>query len=250
MIRSVSDALDILEQFDGDIYELGISELSRRLSIPKNKVFRILATLESRNYIEQNVETENYRLGFENLFLREAFVKRKGLLGQARSVQEALTRECNETSYVAVMQNFRVVCLNIVEPNLPVRVVHRVGEILPLYCTASGKVLAASLNNEIKWKQIFNKKLNIYTKNTIVDKNKLIEQLNITKRIGYSTDNQEFKNGVSCVCSPIYDYTRHVVGALTITGPSMRLNSERMVNVLIPLVKKSSAEISIKLGFQ
>src|SRR2546425_11462931 len=62
VIQSVSHALDVLEQFAGDAEELGVTELSKRLRLHKNNVFRLLATLESRGYIEQNRATENYRL--------------------------------------------------------------------------------------------------------------------------------------------------------------------------------------------
>ena len=63
IIQSVSHALDVLEEFRGDVDELGVTELSRKLKLHKNNVFRILATLQSRNYIEQNKANENYRLG-------------------------------------------------------------------------------------------------------------------------------------------------------------------------------------------
>ena len=62
IIQAVSHALDVLEQFSGDHEELGVTELSKRLKLHKNNVFRLLATREARGYIEQNKSTENYRL--------------------------------------------------------------------------------------------------------------------------------------------------------------------------------------------
>src|SRR5680860_1087984 len=55
IIQSVDHALDVLEAFHSEEDELGITELSRRLKLHKNNIFRILATLESRGYIEQNL---------------------------------------------------------------------------------------------------------------------------------------------------------------------------------------------------
>ena len=46
MIKSVSHALDILESFTKTEDELGVTELSKRLGLHKNNVFRLLATLE------------------------------------------------------------------------------------------------------------------------------------------------------------------------------------------------------------
>ena len=61
-IQTVSNALRLLEAFYEDV-ELGVSELSRRLALHKNNVFRLLATLEERGYIEQSEDSERYRLG-------------------------------------------------------------------------------------------------------------------------------------------------------------------------------------------
>ncbi len=80
IIQAVSHALDLLEQFHDDVDELGVTELSKRLKLHKNNVFRLLATLESRGYIEQNKATENYRLGLKALELGQTFTIRiKGI---------------------------------------------------------------------------------------------------------------------------------------------------------------------------
>ena len=83
LIQAVSHALDLLEQFHGETDELGVTELSKRLKLHKNNVFRLLATLESRGYIEQNRVTENYRLGLKTLELGQTFIKQMGLLRQS-----------------------------------------------------------------------------------------------------------------------------------------------------------------------
>lgn len=249
IIRSVAHALDILEQFIGNGDEHGIAELSRRLALHKNKVFRILATLEHRRYVEQNPATESYRLGLKNLHLRQTFVRQMGLLRQARPVQESLVRECNETAYVAVMRDFQIVYLDAVETGLPVRVVSRVGERVPMHCTASGKVIAAGLSEKSLGEYIRTTQLKTHTSNTISDPANLAEHLRSVADLGYAVDNEEFDVGVRCVGAPIRDYTRQIIGAVSITGPSERLSSERMNRELIPLVKRSAQEISSRLGY-
>ena len=89
VIQSVSHALDVLEQFaDPNTGELGVTELSKRLKLHKNNVFRLLATLESRGYIEQNRASENYRLGIRCLQLGQAYVGNMGVVTQARRLTE------------------------------------------------------------------------------------------------------------------------------------------------------------------
>jgi DNA-binding IclR family transcriptional regulator len=86
IIQAVSHALDLLEQFHGEVDELGVTELSKRLKLHKNNVFRLLATLETRGYIDQNRPTENYRLGLKALELGQTFIKQMGLLRQAKPI--------------------------------------------------------------------------------------------------------------------------------------------------------------------
>jgi len=249
LIQSVSHALDLLEQFHDEVDELGVTELSKRLQLHKNNVFRLLATLESRGYIEQNKVTENYRLGLKTLELGQTFVKQMGLLRQSRPILEEVVRECNETSYVAILKDFNIIYLDVVETDLTVRVVPRVGSRLPSYCTAAGKVQIANFSDEEIDEYFPTKDLKPLTANTITDREELKKQLKQVAEQGYAIDDEELDVGVRCVSAPIRDYTRRIVGALSISGPAMRLPLERLEKELIPLAIKAADEISAKLGF-
>jgi DNA-binding IclR family transcriptional regulator len=249
VIQAVYHALDLLEQFRDDVDELGVTELSNRLKLHKNNVFRLLATLESRNYIEQNKVTENYRLGLKTLELGQTFIKQMGLLRQARPVLERLVKECNETTYVAILKEFQIVYLDVVETDMTVRVMPRVGTQLPAYCTAAGKVQIAGMSEEELAKFLPSKELKRFTPNTITDREVLKKQLKKIAELEYAIDNEELDIGVRCIGAPIRDYTRRIVGALSISGPTMRLTDERMEKELIPVVKRAAEEISTKLGY-
>ena len=249
IIQAVSHALDLLEQFHDEVDELGVTELSKRLKLHKNNVFRLLATLESRNYIEQNKVTENYRLGLKTLELGQTFIKQMGLLRQSRPVLEALVKECNETTYVAILKEAHIVYLDVVETDLTVRVVPRVGARLPAYCTAAGKVQIAYMTDEELENYLPTKEMKRYTPKTVVDKDELKKHLKVIAEQGYAIDDEEMDVGVKCVGAPIRDYTRRIIGAVSISGPSMRFTDERLEKELIPLVMRSGEEISHKLGY-
>ncbi|GFO54504.1 IclR family transcriptional regulator [Geomonas sp. Red276] len=249
IIQAVSHALDLLEQFHDEVDELGVTELSKRLKLHKNNVFRLLATLESRNYIEQNKVTENYRLGLKTLELGQTFIKQMGLLRQSRPVLEALVKECNETTYVAILKEAHIVYLDVVETDLTVRVVPRVGARLPAYCTAAGKIQIAYMTDEELENYLPVKEMKRYTPNTLTDKDDLKKHLKVVADQGYAIDDEEMDVGVKCVGAPIRDYTRRIIGAVSISGPSMRFTEERLQKELIPLVVKAGEEISHKLGY-
>jgi IclR family KDG regulon transcriptional repressor len=247
IIQAVAHALDVLEQFYND-GELGVTELSKRLKLHKNNVFRILATLESRGYIEQNRSTENYRLGTKCLQLGQTYIQHMGLLQQARPIMVEVVKACHESAYVAVMRKGQVVPLDMVESDQPVRIVSHIGENLPLYCTAAGKVhLAFEPVEEVQ--RSFPNGFEQHTTNTITDRSVLLEQLKTIAGLGYAVENGEFLTDVRTVAVPIRDYTRTVVGSLAVSGPSYRIPSERIEREIAPLVLKAGRELSSRLGY-
>ena len=152
VIQSVAHALDVLEQFFGDVDELGVTELSKRLKLHKNNVFRLLATLEARGYIEQNKATENYRLGIKCLHLGRRYIHHMGLVRQARPILTDVARKCRESAYVAIVRRDGVVPLEAAEAeDRAVRITPPIGITLPLHCTAAGKAhLAFDAEGQLK----------------------------------------------------------------------------------------------------
>ncbi len=106
-IRTVVNAMRLLEAFR-DEDELGVTEISRRLALHKNNVFRLLATLEQQGYIEQCSRSERYRLGVGSLELGQSFARSRTLLRCARGVLEELAHASRESSHLGVMRDFEV----------------------------------------------------------------------------------------------------------------------------------------------
>ena len=70
------------------------------------------------------------------------------------------------------------------------------------------------------------------------------------EQIGYAVDDEEWDEGVRCVGAPIMDYTRKVVGAISISAPSLRMTLEKIKKDHVPLIKDACARISADLGYK
>ncbi len=228
-----------------------MTELSKSLGLHKNNVFRLLATLASRGYIEQNLNTENYRLGIGIFNLGQKFVNKLGILKLSRPFMEKIVSEVNESVYIGILREGNVIYLDIAETQLPVRVVSRVGKDVPAYCTAIGKVqLAYSSEEEIN-KIYMGARLKRYTDLTITSLPVLKKELK--KKVAtdnYAFDDEEFENRVRCIAVPIKDYLGVPVAALSVTGPACRMTKERMEKEILPVARKYAREISKRLGYQ
>src|SRR5262245_46067337 len=123
LIQSGSRALDILRALTAGEGDLGVTDLSRRLQLHKSNVFRLLAALETRGYVEQDKESGNYRLGMKTFEVASVFAHHLGVATQARPVLEQLAAETGETAYLAVLDGPWAVCVDMVETTHAVRVV-------------------------------------------------------------------------------------------------------------------------------
>ena len=249
VIQAVDKALDLLEQFNGDRDELGVTELSNRLNLHKNNVFRLLATLETKGYIEQNKATENYRLGVKSLELGQAFIKQLGFVRPLKPFLEEIVEKCNETAYIGTIRQSSVVYLDVEEANQTVKVANQVGWRLPIHCTAIGKAQIAYVSEEELEKLGILDHMERFTPNTIVNKAEFIKHIKEVAKRGYAIDNEECNPGVRCVGAPVRDYTGRVVGGISVCGPSFRMTDEFLKTKIISVVKDSGEKISKKLGF-
>ncbi len=250
VVQTVDRALDILESFNYQHEELGVTELARKLGLHKNKVFRLLASLECRGYIEQDGRSGNYRLGLKTFEVASVFLHHLGLRRQARPLLEDLVAKCNETAYLAVLDGSDVIYILMHETTHTVRVIPRLGHRLPAHCTASGKVQLA-FESEDRLQQLFGgAALPKLTEKTITDHAALRAHLAEVARQGFAVDNEELEEGVCCLAAPVRDYSHKVVAGVGLSGPVSRFGPERIQGELTPLVKATAEKISQRLGYE
>ncbi len=251
VIQTVSNALRLLESFRDD-EELGVTELSKRLELHKNNVFRLLATLEERGYIEQCGKTDRYRLGPRCLELGRAFAKTRSLLRHARAVLESLAEDVGETAHLANLQELEVLHLDSQPGTGLVVAGERVGQRLPAHCTALGKVLLGMGTRELR--ERFDRSvaqsdgLAGRTAFSITDRDKFFEHLRGVASEEIAIDFEECELGLACIAAPVFDASGLVVAALSVSGPSVRLTESVLRTDLAGPLRAAAEELSRRLG--
>jgi len=249
-IQSVSHALDILESFTMTEDELGVTVLSKRLGLHKNNVFRLLATLEHRGYIEQNKLTENYRLGPKTLQIGAIFFEQRECRRHARPIIEGLMAASGETAVVAVLRGNKVIYMDSAESTRTVRAVSRIGAMFSAHCTAVGKAQLAVLPAAEITRLYPEMNLTPLTDKSIKTRDVLLNELKKIAEKGYALENEEADLDVRSIAVPVRDFSSKVIGAVGIVAPSHRLTEERMEKGgLISMVQDAGKAISAKMGF-
>ena len=247
-LRSVERAIAVLKAFSEEEPELGVTELSRRLKLPKSTVYRLLASLQQEGVVDQDPETDKYRLGIELVRLAGLVLTQVDVRQVARPHLRSLAEVSEETVNLSVLTGGGKV-INIDGISSP-RMVRNVGwigrEMLP-HCISSGKALLAYLSPQ-RLERILAKGLPRFTENTITDPILLQEELKRVRQQGYAVAQEELEIGLSAVAAPIWNHEGVVVAAVSVSGPSFRLSSEKIPK-LAELTKRAANEISHQLGY-
>ncbi len=250
-IQTVANALRLLQVFD-DEGELGVTELSRRLGLHKNNVFRLLATLELQGYVEQSAN-ERYRLGLRSLELGQAFSRSRSLLQEARASLAKLATTSGECAHVCTLRDFEVAHLDGECAEQLVGACLRIGRRLPVHATAAGKILIGCADDSMREAYdrsvVAGSDLTAMTERTITDAQKFFEHVRTASVRGFALDVEECAPGLSCAAAPVHDKTGAVVAALSVSGPACRMGEERLLSEVAPAVMASAERLSRALGY-
>ncbi len=246
VVQSVDRAITVMEILAREGWA-GVTEIARELDIHKSTVFRLLATLERRGVVEQHAETQKYRLGFAVLRFAGAVRSSLDLVRAARGVCDRLSRRTDETVTIAVLEELDVVNIHQVNLSSSRVTVDWLGSHTPVHCTASGKVFLAHATPAML-DQLLREPLTSYTDATITDRTTLVRQLSDVHEKGYATTVQELEEGLNAVAAPIHGPDGDIVATVTVSGPSYRLEPERMAEVGATVID-AAEDISRRLGY-
>jgi DNA-binding IclR family transcriptional regulator len=247
-IQSVVRAIDVLELFNVIDKEVSISELVKCTGTNKNYIFRLLLTLQSRQFVDVNPATGKYKLGLKTFELGQKALKQQKLVNHTRPVLEHLKKQCHETTGYSIFKSDFTYYVDGVESDLTVRVVNRMGSRFPLHCTAVGKAQIAHLDEKELQLWIDTNKLSKFSSNTIINPDQLKDELERILSQGYAIEDQEFETGVGGIAAPVLNRDNKIIGAIGISAPVYRLTHERLENELVPLIKWAGKELSSKCG--
>jgi IclR family transcriptional regulator, KDG regulon repressor len=247
-VQAIDRAAKILDCFTFEQLELPVSEIAAKTGLHKSTAHRILMALEYNEIIGQNQETGDYYLGLKLFKLGNQATARIQLREVARPYLIHLMEETKETVHLAVLDENQVLYLEKVEGPHALRMPSRVGRRIPTYCTSLGKAMLSCLDKQQVKQLLRGPRLKAYTSNTATNIDGLLGDLEKTRRRGYAVDNEEIELGLRCVGAPIRDYSGHMVGAVSVAGPSARMSQEKLL-FFGAQVMKVAASISRDLGY-
>lgn len=229
-VRAVERALELLDCLSEAQKDLGLSELSRQLVLPKATVLRLARTLESKGYVIQDGERQAYRLGPKVVTLGRAFLADLDFRQVALPFMQDLRDKIQEAASLYVVCGSERMCVQRVETPHTLRQVINIGDRLPLNRGSAGKLLVAfhGLGSSVSG----------------IDQ----EEIKQILKQGYAVSREEREQGLASISVPLYDASGKVLSSLTVAGPVFRFTPEN-IEYYLAEVKNTARQISYQLGY-
>jgi len=248
LVPSVDRALTMLELLAKSKNGISMSEMSRKLSLPKSSIHLILTTLERRGYLQKNPQSRKYQFGLKMFSLSRIAVENLEMRDQAHPFLISLMKKTGLTVHMGVLEWGEVVIIEKVDTPSLIKVATWIGRRMDVNCTGVGKALLAFMTEEDFQDFIKANKLTKHNHKSIASINELRKELEIIHKQGYALDDEEDEIGLRCIGAPIFDSSQKVVAAISVAGTTSQIESSR-IHAIAKDVMKTAKNISAQLGY-
>jgi len=239
-VKSAGRVLDVLELFSASSGTLGVTEVARKLDIPKSSAQGLLTTLAGRGYLAR--EAAAYLLPPE---LRDGgWVGglRARLLALAEPLLDRIASESRESAFLGMLVGNKIQYLAKAVSRHEVRYDASLSQLRPVYCTSTGLVILAHLDPAISSGILNRTKITKVTPNTVTDRETIDRMLERARQVGFAEVKDANLLGASGVAAPVFGPRGEVLAALSIGAPTSRYAKAR--KQLAGIVVEKAAALS------
>lgn len=230
----------ILDAFTLAHPELTLADIRDRTGLPTSTVQRLVANLVEQGFLDRSLA--GYRIGLRMAHWAGPSTAGMDVLDVLRPLLEGLRDETTETAALYRYSRGYRVCVALAETRHAIRRAMRVGQIMPLHAGSAGRIILAYGRGVEPAGE-----LEPLTEDTITDRGVLREAVAEARRLGYAITVGERQSDSGGVSAPVFDASADLVGALTVMGPTVRLDRSR-IEEIASLVVARADEMTRILG--
>jgi IclR family KDG regulon transcriptional repressor len=219
---TVGKALDVLDQVASFDRPVRFTQLLENSVYPKATLYRFVQTLTSQGMLSYDAERQTYALGMRLVRLAHTAWSHSSLAPIARQHLDALSANLGETVHLAQMDASQVLYVDKRNAAQPVEMFSQAGRVGPAYCTGVGKAMMAYLSELELARAIAQQSFHRFTDTTLTTESALRAELEAIRQRGCAFDREEHEPGIICIAMPILTTSQRLLGALSVTGPTMR----------------------------
>ena len=224
-----------------------LTDIGLRAGMPPSSAHRVLATLQKHGFVEFDETNQHWAVGIEAFRVGSSYLVRTNLVEASHKIMRELMEETGETANLAIADGGDVIFISQVESHNPIRAFFRPGTRGHLHASGIGKALMADMARKDVEKILQKTGLVEFTEQTITTSGALFDDLEKTKKRGWSFDDEERYSGMRCVAASIYNGFGEAIAGVSVSGPTVRFDDNK-VNELGPIVLRAAAKITVMIG--
>jgi IclR family acetate operon transcriptional repressor len=246
-VQSVDRALSILETLSEDDEGYRLSDLAVRTGLSASTVHRLLATLESRRFVQFDRAQSKWHVGVRSFTVGASFARRRNFSAQAIPYLRKLRDLTRETANLAMVDDEFIIVLTRMESREIMRSLTQVGGRVPMVTSGVGKAVLATYSDEDVGAVIRHHGMPRLTEKSIVRPSDLFKELEKIRKQGYALDDEEACMGLRCVAAVVYNDCAEPLAAISVSGMTSRLTDQRLPEIG-QVVRDVAAELTAALG--
>ncbi|OPY98409.1 transcriptional regulator [Bradyrhizobium sacchari] len=246
-VQSVDRALSILETLAEDDEGYRLSDLAVRTGLSASTVHRLLATLESRRFVQFDRTESKWHVGVRSFTVGASFARRRNFSTQAIPYLRRLRDLTRETANLAVVDDEFIIVLTRMESREIMRSLTQMGGRVPMVTSGVGKAVLATYSDEDVGAVIRHHGMPRLTEKSIVRPSDLFKELEKIRKQGYALDDEEACMGLRCIAAVVYNDCAEPLAAISVSGMTSRLTDDRLPEIG-QIVRDVAGELTLALG--
>lgn len=248
LAKTLLKGLRVLESFDVGHRELSLTEIVQMTGLEISGARRLLATLTSAGYLDQDPKTRRYRLSAKVLSWSVAYLGNDPLVTCAHPILQNVARDCGHQLELSVLNGRDcVVLLSLVGADKRLSLVKgpSVGVREPAFCAPTGLAILAHMPQRAAYAVITEGPRVPVTEHTIVEVDAILALMAETRKLGYCLTDRACHPRAIALGAPIFDYARQPVAAIALTVDVDEFTLDQVRRDLSPIVVRTAQAISL-----
>lgn len=226
-----------------------LSAIAEQLDMPTPTAHRICRELERLGWLQRLPGSRMWTVSRALVDLSANVLAGAANSAAAQAILRALTREIGEMCSFAVQIDDEVVYIASAEPPQELTLSFRAGRKAPLFCTSSGRLFLARLDDVSLARYLEAAECPAFTRYTVTDPKKLLAIIRRVRAAGHAVTEQEYMLHVVGAGVPIIGPHDAFYGVLSVAAPDVRCSSKRLER-LLPLLRRAAARLAEQLASQ
>lgn len=244
MVPALVQGLGILSLFDGETRSFTAPEIARRLSLPRTKVFRLLQTLQSLDYLRCSDDKRQFTLGPALLRGGFAYLASLDLVEVAQPILQRLRDDTGLSAHMVIRDAREIVYVSRFPGRSTIAGGVHIGTRFPVHATIMGRMTIVDMDDKQLAQLFRGYTMRRFTRQTPTSLKALKTLLEQDRKRGYAVSQAFFEDGVSAIAAPVRDGDNGIVAAINVTAVNAHIDEQTMHGELKDAVLDAAREIA------